>query len=265
MSASNNTSHYRIFDYWKDKCIDKYGNCYTEGTVDYDITIPMVYDWGEPECFACRMSAIDYGKDMFEEEEYEKALKAEDDSGLKYIYSRKDVKKHLDRAHIIPKALQGKDEPSNYVLLCHRCHRDSPDISNKKLFLSWVFKRRKEGHLLSRCRKKAEEILKNQYGISIPLINLDEALSINIINTHGGILAEETIIYAFVQNALLNKTELKEEYEKMFKFAIEEKIKTIKSKYNVNNSNYSDIDKAILDTLESILTQYNMFKTLEKM
>ena len=97
------------------------------------------------------------------------------------------------------------------------------------------------------------------------LINIDSALDRTKVNVHGSILCEDTITYGFVQEALLNKTELKEEYERMFKFTIEEQIKKIKSKYNINTKieQYSEVDKAILDTLECVLTQYDTFKTLE--
>lgn len=255
------TKHYEIFDYWKDKCIDKYGNLYMNGEGDYDKTIPLVYDWGEPECFACGMSAIDYDN-MDEYDKYYEALNSED--GLKYIYSRKDVKKRLDRAHIIPMAIGGKDNPSNYMLLCHRCHRDSPDICNKKLFLSWVFKRRKDGSLLKRCFDKSTIILSEQYGIKLPIINVEEAMSRTEINTHGGILVEDTVVYAYVQNALMNKTELSPEYEKMFKITINEEIRKIKAKYNNGSTNYSDVDRVVLEILEKILVLYETLKTLEK-
>lgn len=55
------TKHFDIFDYWKDKCITDEGNVEIEmGYEGYDETksnihnsIPIVEDWGEPQCFAC--------------------------------------------------------------------------------------------------------------------------------------------------------------------------------------------------------------------
>lgn len=264
---ANKTTHYEVFDYWKDKSIDKYGNCYIGDNVDFHNTIPIVNDWGEPECYACGHSAIDYSH-MEDNERYNQAL-GEDD-GLKYIYSRKDVKHNLQLAHIRPKALQGEDIPSNFVLLCPRCHRDAPDILNRKLFLSWIYGRRKEGTIYVRCREKAKIILHDAYGMNdfyaLTLMkNASTALDRTKVNTHGSILCEDTITYGFVQEAFLNRTKLKEEYEKMFKFTIEEQIRKIKSKYNMTTSTeqYSEVDKAILDTLKSVLTQYDTFKTLE--
>lgn len=87
---ANKTTHYEVFDYWKDKSIDKHGTCYTGDNIDFHNTIPIVKDWGEPECYACGCSAIDYSH-MEDDERYDKALK--EDDGLKYIYSRKDIKK----------------------------------------------------------------------------------------------------------------------------------------------------------------------------
>lgn len=261
---ANKTTHYEVFDYWKDKSIDKHGTCYTGDNIDFLNTIPIVNDWGEPECYACGCSAIDYSH-MEDDERYDQALK--EDDGLKYIYSRKDVKHNLQLAHIRPKALQGEDIPSNFMLLCPRCHRDAPDILNRKLFLQWIYKRRKEGSVYKRCFEKAKQILNEIYNINTKwtLINIDSALDRTKVNVHGSILCEDTITYGFVQEALLNKTELKEEYERMFKFTIEEQIKKIKSKYNINTKieQYSEVDKAILDTLEGVLTQYDTFKTLE--
>lgn len=268
---ANKTKHYEVFDYWKDKSIDKYGNCYIGEHINFDNIIPIVNDPGEPECYACGYSAIDY-QNMEDEDKYNEALELSEttNDGLKYIYSRKDVKHNLQLAHIRPKALQGEDTPSNFMLLCPRCHRDAPDILNRKLFLQWIYKRRKEGGVYVRCREKAKVILHNMYGLNnlyaLALMkDATTALNRTKVNVHGSILCEDTITYGFVQEALLNKTELKEEYERMFKFTIEEQIKKIKSKYNINTKieQYSEVDKAILDTLESVLTQYDTFKTLE--
>jgi 5-methylcytosine-specific restriction endonuclease McrA len=40
-------------------------------------------------------------------------------------------KKNLQRCHIIPDSLGGKDEPANLVLLCERCHIDAPNVESK--------------------------------------------------------------------------------------------------------------------------------------
>ena len=43
--SEKTVTHYDVFNYWKDKCVDKYGNVYTEGTTNYDTTVAVVEDW----------------------------------------------------------------------------------------------------------------------------------------------------------------------------------------------------------------------------
>ena len=45
---------------------------------------------------------------------------------------------NLERCHIIPDALGGKDEPENLVLLCHRCHADGPNVLDKEIMWDWI-------------------------------------------------------------------------------------------------------------------------------
>lgn len=45
----------------------------------------------------------------------------------------------LEKCHIVPHALGGKDEPSNYVLLCHRCHLEGPNVSDPKYMWDWLY------------------------------------------------------------------------------------------------------------------------------
>lgn len=44
----------------------------------------------------------------------------------------------LERCHIVPHSLEGKDTPSNFVLLCRRCHREAPNISDARLMWTWI-------------------------------------------------------------------------------------------------------------------------------
>lgn len=46
--------------------------------------------------------------------------------------------RHLQRCHIIPHALGGKDEPSNIVLLCRRCHADGPNVTDPEIMWDWI-------------------------------------------------------------------------------------------------------------------------------
>lgn len=47
-------------------------------------------------------------------------------------------KRRLDRCHIIPDSLGGEDEPSNFVLLCSRCHLDNPNVMDKEIMWDWL-------------------------------------------------------------------------------------------------------------------------------
>lgn len=47
-------------------------------------------------------------------------------------------KRNLERCHIIPASLGGKDEPANLVLLCERCHKDGPNVSDPEVMWDWI-------------------------------------------------------------------------------------------------------------------------------
>jgi len=44
----------------------------------------------------------------------------------------------LERCHIIPKSLGGKNTPDNYVLLCNNCHQEAPNVNDKKFMFEWI-------------------------------------------------------------------------------------------------------------------------------
>ena len=46
--------------------------------------------------------------------------------------------RRLQRCHIVPETLGGKDEPSNLVLLCERCHIDAPNVESKTFMWDWI-------------------------------------------------------------------------------------------------------------------------------
>lgn len=129
-----NTTHYQIFSYWQDKRLSDY----TGNVQDNEM---VVEDWGEPMCWAC-------GKRAIEGEALNHLLESaeiEGDFDYKRIWNNGDVKKKLQRCHIIPAALGGADDPSNLFLLCTNCHYFSPDTTNPRSFFRWVARRRKGG------------------------------------------------------------------------------------------------------------------------
>jgi len=46
--------------------------------------------------------------------------------------------KALERCHIVPDALGGKDAPENLVLLCFKCHRDAPNVGRADAMWTWI-------------------------------------------------------------------------------------------------------------------------------
>lgn len=46
--------------------------------------------------------------------------------------------RNLERCHIVPHTLGGTDEPSNIVLLCKRCHREGPNVTDPEIMWDWI-------------------------------------------------------------------------------------------------------------------------------
>lgn len=44
----------------------------------------------------------------------------------------------LEKCHIISDSLGGKAEPSNLVLLCHRCHLENPNVNDPQIMWDWI-------------------------------------------------------------------------------------------------------------------------------
>lgn len=51
---------------------------------------------------------------------------------------RYGCQKNLERCHIIPDSLGGKDEPGNIVLLCKRCHQEGPNVTDPEIMWDWI-------------------------------------------------------------------------------------------------------------------------------
>ncbi|MDI1352804.1 MAG: HNH endonuclease signature motif containing protein [bacterium] len=47
-------------------------------------------------------------------------------------------KSSLEKCHIVPHSLGGKDEPSNYVLLCKLCHEENPNVDDPNIMWDWL-------------------------------------------------------------------------------------------------------------------------------
>lgn len=71
--------------------------------------------------------------------------KHEDECGLSVDFAeahercwRCGCRRGLERCHIVPDSLGGKDTPSNFVLLCKRCHLDNPNVADPEIMWDWL-------------------------------------------------------------------------------------------------------------------------------
>lgn len=130
----------KIAEYWcgkyisnKFEIIDKY----EAGAV------LIIKDCGEPECWACGESE----NALFENPKYYETLATK--SFMK-VWDFKEVG-FLQRAHVVPSMLGGENKPSNYFLLCKRCHQESPDFIDGRYFYAYVYhSRNNAGEIRSR-------------------------------------------------------------------------------------------------------------------
>lgn len=112
-----NTTRYQIAEYWN-KHHDQF-----------------VIDLGEPSCFACG----------YWDEKWDRPIKPED----------RWNRAKLERAHIVARSIGGEDVPSNYLLLCSRCHVLAPMTNKREWMLRWV--ETQEGWMNRLVREGVEE------------------------------------------------------------------------------------------------------------
>ncbi|MGK4040766.1 HNH endonuclease [Heyndrickxia oleronia] len=180
-------SNYQIFDYWKDKELEKH--------------FPVILDWGEPCCWACNKPIIVETQQLL------------DKCDFKEIWNR--TSGYLERCHIIAKALGGSYEPENLFLMCPDCHIESPDISDKQVFFNWIKNQRRDCIMGYNVRKLKEELYKccEIHNVDVEefskfVCNSDQNLIINKINTHGFKYSDSTILYAWMSEYLNSRNEV---------------------------------------------------------
>lgn len=102
---------FEVAEYWASR-----EGCERAGTL-------LVYDLGEPCCFACG-----WWPGWLEGDEPE--------GSLKHIWTGGAC--GLERCHLTPRAKGGSEHPSNIVLLCPDCHLAAPDCLDPEIMLRWV-------------------------------------------------------------------------------------------------------------------------------
>lgn len=103
-------SGYSIFEYWA-------------GKKDHDDNL-WILDPGEKTCFKC--GHMDY--------EIKKG------ETLQRFWNKRTG---LEKAHIVPHALGGTEEPYNIIFLCSECHAECPDTIDYGANLKWISEHRK--------------------------------------------------------------------------------------------------------------------------
>ena len=182
-----NTTHKQIFNFWKDKCITESGFICAEGQYDYNKSIKVIKDCGEPECWCCGK----FINKIYIHKSYESDLV----NDCSKIWEYKEVKSELNRCHIIPKSLGGSDQPENLFLLCEECHYKSPDTDNPTLFLKWIYRMRKTILIdgFTEYKQYYDYIIQECHNSNKDLDTMDIEYIKCHIGTHGGAISPWSI------------------------------------------------------------------------
>ena len=184
--------HSDIFNYWKDKCISENGDICIEGSFDFSKSVPVIDDWGEPACWCCGNHV---NVETYTLYEYNLVY------DVHKIWDYKKVANKLQKCHIEAKQFGNNDNPENLFLLCRKCHENSPDIKNSKLFFRWIYKNKRHGcfsggisfkKFIDEIKEELEFYQKNIEDINCNNINFKS------MGTHGSNIVPSTIIMALV-------------------------------------------------------------------
>lgn len=162
----------------------------------------VIEDWLEPCCWACG---------IWEYDENEEKLIEEENFTDTWNYNAN----YLERCHIIPRALGGRNSEDNLFLMCKTCHEDSPDTTHKELFFDWVMKRSIQDMLNSHWVSKLhKELLDREINIeeftqwykedSNRITNAKDTM-----NSHAFKIVENTYVAGYLGYYLENKGERK--------------------------------------------------------
>lgn len=96
-----------------------------------------ITDFGEPSCMACGYFCHYW------------------DEG-RSVDTRWNQAKGLERAHIVAASAGGPDVPSNYILLCAKCHAAAPMTRDEQVMFAWCSRR--ESHYSARINAIRTEL-----------------------------------------------------------------------------------------------------------
>jgi HNH endonuclease len=99
----------QIFEYWKDRLFE----------------CGLFVDWGDPACWVCRFH---YST---------RRNRKRCDASWQQILQGWDLIP-LQRCHIVPRPLGGRDDVSNLFLMCRECHDRMPNTCIADIFFEWA-------------------------------------------------------------------------------------------------------------------------------
>lgn len=143
----------QIAEYWKGKFISKKFeiiNYYEDGAKS------VITDCGEPECWACGM----FNAKIYDNPKYYELLNT---NNFMRVWNFSEFK-YLQKAHILSKMLGGKSEPSNYFLLCKKCHQESPDYSDTHFFYAYIYQTK--GNAVKVTDRRNKEMIRAIYELA---------------------------------------------------------------------------------------------------
>lgn len=107
----------------------------------------------------------------------------------------------LEKAHIIPHSLGGSNDVSNFILLCGKCHRESPDVADEHAIIEWMNAQPTEMETILRLVQQEMDKYDVKAKVSLDENRIKEIFSDLYKNaaTHGGRFSDATRAYIIRQ------------------------------------------------------------------
>ncbi|MEG0527424.1 MAG: HNH endonuclease [Longicatena sp.] len=150
-------SHLQIVNYWIDKYITPSFEISSEYKCGYE---PIINDLGKPKCWACGFLNVH----IYDNPKYRKLLESRNQPR---VWNLPESQSILQRAHIVPKMLNGGNDVSNYFLLCKHCHQESPDFLDSRFFYAYILYTRR--HSCSVHSRREFEVVRAIYELALQM------------------------------------------------------------------------------------------------